>query len=96
MSNFKITDQQITDGVNKAYKKAGANAYFGNGFNYGVSFTEDHYSELLEQRNELLDCLSGLLDDFRYYISEQEEQPQRAGYIVESEKLLKKCDPSEQ
>lgn len=33
-----ITDEQIADGCNKAYLKAGHNAYFGNGFEAGVRF----------------------------------------------------------
>lgn len=34
----KITDDQIIDASNKAYIKAGSNAYFGNGFMAGIEF----------------------------------------------------------
>ena len=33
-----ITDGEIADACNKAYLKAGHNAYFGNGFEAGVRF----------------------------------------------------------
>jgi hypothetical protein len=33
-----ITDEQIKQGLDKAYKQAGHNAYFGNGFEAGVKF----------------------------------------------------------
>ena len=35
---IKLTEEQIIDGQNEAYLKAGHNAYFGNGFNAGVKF----------------------------------------------------------
>lgn len=40
MSNqdFSIPDQDIKDAQEQAYKSAGHNAYFGNGFNAGVQF----------------------------------------------------------
>lgn len=34
----KITDEQIIDATNKAYLKAGINAYFGDGFMAGIEF----------------------------------------------------------
>jgi hypothetical protein len=33
-----ITDKEIEEGLDEAYKKAGHNAYFGNGFKAGVRF----------------------------------------------------------
>ena len=33
-----ITDEQIKQGLDKSYKEAGHNAYFGNGFKAGVKF----------------------------------------------------------
>jgi hypothetical protein len=41
-----ITDEQIADGCNKAYLKAGHNAYFGNGFEAGVKFAEQQFKIL--------------------------------------------------
>jgi DNA-binding Xre family transcriptional regulator len=38
---IQITDEQINEGLGKAYKKAGHNAYFGNGFEAGVRFTQE-------------------------------------------------------
>lgn len=33
-----LTDKEIQNGLDEAYKKAGHNAYFGNGFKAGVEF----------------------------------------------------------
>ena len=41
-----ITDKQIADGCNKAYLKAGHNAYFGNGFEAGVKFALEQVKKL--------------------------------------------------
>jgi hypothetical protein len=41
-----ITDEQIADGCNKAYLKAGHNAYFGNGFEAGVKFALEQVKNL--------------------------------------------------
>ena len=41
-----ITDEQIADGCNKAYLKAGHNAYFGNGFEAGVKFAMEQVKKL--------------------------------------------------
>lgn len=38
---IQITDEQRNEGLGKAYKKAGHNAYFGNGFEAGIQFTQD-------------------------------------------------------
>ena len=34
----KLTEEEIKQGLDKAYKKAGSNAYFANGFKAGISF----------------------------------------------------------
>jgi len=41
MIMIQITDEQKNEGLGKAYKKAGHNAYFGNGFEAGIQFTQD-------------------------------------------------------
>lgn len=41
-----ITDEQIKKGLNKAYKEAGQNAYFGNGFEAGVKFAQQQVKNL--------------------------------------------------
>lgn len=60
MSKSKITEDQIANGMNAAYLKAGHNAYFGNGFRAGVEFilnnTESN-SELLSQRDKAVEAL---------------------------------------
>ncbi len=33
-----LTEEQIQKGLDEAYKEAGHNAYFGNGFKLGVAF----------------------------------------------------------
>ena len=35
---MELTEQQIEEARGKAYKNAGHNAYFGEGFNAGVEF----------------------------------------------------------
>jgi hypothetical protein len=35
---IEITDKELVKGIDEAYKKAGSNAYFGNGFQAGVDF----------------------------------------------------------
>lgn len=49
--------------------------------------------ETIERLRETLD---GLLDDFKYYISQMEEEPQRAGYMLEAEQLLSTTEPIDQ
>ena len=54
-----------------------------------ANYQKDLYIEALEQENkELREALCGLLDDFKYYISEQDNEPQRAGYVKVAEKLI--------
>jgi hypothetical protein len=43
---IKLTEEQIIDGQNEAYLKAGHNAYFGNGFNAGVEFALKQINKL--------------------------------------------------
>lgn len=55
---MELTDDQIKEGLDKAYKEAGHNAYFGNGFEAGVRFVMEHingagYRELIEEYNKL-------------------------------------------
>jgi len=38
---MELTREQIKQGLDKAYKEAGSNAYFGNGFEAGVKFAQD-------------------------------------------------------
>ena len=45
-----ITDKEIKTGLDKAYAKAGTNAYFGNGFEAGVKFATD---QLLKNNKEI-------------------------------------------
>lgn len=64
---MEITDEQIKNGLDEAFKKSGDNAYFGNGFRLGVKFAQaklkNHgdigdVSELLPQlMTEYKDCI---------------------------------------
>ena len=47
---------------------------------------------LQTKKEKAIELLRGLLDDFKYYIADQEEPPQRAGYITEVEQFLKEID----
>lgn len=42
-----ITEQQINEACNKAYKEAGQNAYFENGFKKGVNFGKEATTETI-------------------------------------------------
>lgn len=50
---MKISDEEMKKALDKAYKKAGDNAYFGNGFKAGVKFasglSEMKVKELLKE-----------------------------------------------
>jgi hypothetical protein len=50
-----ITKKQIKEGLDKAYKEAGENAYFGNGFELGVEFTLNQFESnaVIEQSEQL-------------------------------------------
>jgi len=55
-----MIDQEISKAMDSAYKKAGNNAYFGNGFKAGV--------ELMQQKNnEMLNLLNKAKDAFSQY-----------------------------
>jgi hypothetical protein len=41
-----ITEKQINEALGEAYKKAGVNAYFGNGFQAGVKFAQEQIKNL--------------------------------------------------
>jgi hypothetical protein len=54
-----INQKVIQDELKKAYKEAGHNAYFSNGFLYGVKFAENYLrNEVVDKAKEL-----GLLDE---------------------------------
>ncbi len=55
---MKITNEQIKAGLNEAYKKAGHNAYFGNGFHAGVEFALNKVSN-----TDLLICIK----EYKHY-----------------------------
>lgn len=55
---IQIEEKEIVKGIDEAYKKAGSNAYFGNGFQAGVDFALKRVENLnihsVSQRSELL------------------------------------------
>jgi hypothetical protein len=74
---MEITKEQIKTGLDKAYKDAGQNAYFGNGFEAGVAFA-------LKQVNVDLGGVDKriFLVEFRNY---KEEKEWRDCFIAENE-----------
>ena len=68
-----ITEEEVQQGLNKAYKELGHNAYFGNGFKAGVRFAEQKLKNSRDQVELLIDFLlylnnKGLINnhDFEY------------------------------
>ena len=55
---MKITKEQIKDGLNKAYKEAGNNAYFGSGFDAGIKFA---MSLVNETQENVINCPDDLV-----------------------------------
>lgn len=43
---IQIEEKEIVKGIDEAYKKAGRNAYFGNGFQAGVDFALERVKNL--------------------------------------------------
>ena len=43
---MELTKEQIKQGLDKAYKEAGHNAYFGNGFEAGVKYAQEQFKIL--------------------------------------------------
>lgn len=43
---IQIEEKEIVKGIDEAYKKAGSNAYFGNGFKAGVDFALERVKNL--------------------------------------------------
>jgi hypothetical protein len=54
---MKVKDKQ--NGLNKAYQKAGDNAYFGAGFFSGIQFSEDY----IPVKDNLPSCNNGYVDE---------------------------------
>lgn len=48
-------------------------------------------AKLVSLAPELIKVIDGLLDDFKYFISESGVEPTRVGYIQEAENLIKKA-----
>lgn len=51
---IKITQKEIDAALDKAYKKAGHNAYFGNGFHAGVMFALELIKEKEDQDKQIV------------------------------------------
>lgn len=68
---IKLTEEQIIDGQNEAYLKAGHNAYFGNGFNAGVEFAlkqvnKLHIPDVVERSEQLVTFLKWVGDGYDF------------------------------
>ncbi len=66
-----MTEEELKRGLDDAYKKAGHNAFFSNGFMAGVEFMKGHLDkaekesvakEVLNDFNKYLNGLDGFLD----------------------------------
>jgi len=53
-----MIDQEISKAMDSAYKKAGNNAYFGNGFKAGVELMQQKNNEMLNLLNKAKDAFS--------------------------------------
>ncbi len=51
-----ISEEKVTQALNKAFEKAGQNAYFGNGFRMGVKFAMEQIKNDGEGQREKLVC----------------------------------------
>ena len=53
-----MTNKEISKAMDSAYKKAGNNAYFGNGFKAGVELMQQKNNEMLNLLNKAKDAFS--------------------------------------
>ena len=65
---MKLTKEQIKKGFDEAYKKAGNNAYFGNGFEAGVAFAFKHLEYLNTPDANTAHNLKGIEKVDKYHI----------------------------
>lgn len=69
---MKITKEQISKGLDDAYKKAGHNAYFGNGFNAGVEFAVGKFKETIITELEDFEKLDDAILFFKEQLKNKE------------------------
>lgn len=75
MNKIELTEEQIEIGLNDAYKKAGHNAYFANGFKAGINFIIEHYKQDQAEQLNMHDVSKRLLNISNIMeISEQAER----------------------
>ncbi len=58
-----MTEEELKRGLDDAYKKAGHNAFFSNGFMAGVEFMKSHLDKVKKKDQEMSDALQWVLDD---------------------------------
>ena len=69
---MKITDKQIEIALDEAYKKAGHNAYFGNGFRAGVEFGVNEFKEFVIRELEEFEKLDDAVMFFKEQLKNKE------------------------
>ena len=55
MKVLEITEEQMNNAIDEAYKKAGHNAYFSNGFEAGVKFAQEKLKDAIDDIFSKLD-----------------------------------------
>ena len=59
--------KEIKKGLDKAYKEAGHNAFFGNGFEAGVKFAESyHQAKSKEEAEDMCKKIEEIVKEFAY------------------------------
>jgi hypothetical protein len=72
---IQIEEKEIIKGIDEAYKKAGSNAYFGNGFQAGVDFALERVKNLtIHDVNSRLPFKEELDKMCEHYIQVTEEE----------------------
>jgi hypothetical protein len=56
----EYTEEEVKNGMDKAYEEAEDNAYFNNGFDAGIEFQSKLTRELQKSHAELLDALKAI------------------------------------
>lgn len=86
---MKITAEEMQIEIDAAYKKAGSNAYFANGFVSGFAFAKKSF-EQSEKSAILFERNSDLLIENAKLRQQLKETQDHLNYIIERAKQLRK------
>ena len=78
-----MTAEEIQKGLDKAYKEAGRNAYFGNGFVAGIEFANNHHKEASKELVEALKDKKETLIEYQKFLIKNELIGSNAYYNAE-------------